>query len=79
MKASMHEVTELLRRRPDFRRLWVGDIVSYLGDWLAYVAVSLFALEHGESLLAVALVFVIHSRLRRLGSEAGRFQPTRVQ
>ncbi len=51
----------LLRSRPDFRRLWLGDIVSYLGDWLTYVAVSLFALADSDGLLPVALVLVAHA------------------
>lgn len=51
----------LLQRRPDFRRLWLAEVVSYLGDWLAYVAVSATALQHGEGLLALAAVFVVHN------------------
>jgi MFS family permease len=50
----------LLIRRPEFRRLWLGDVISYLGDWLAYVAISLVVLDSGHSLLALAMVFVSH-------------------
>ncbi len=54
-------MVDLLRRRPDFRRLWYGDVVSYLGDWLTYVAVSLLALAQGDGLLVVAMVLVAHA------------------
>jgi len=30
----------LLRRNPDFRRLFLAAVVSLLGDWFAFVAVS---------------------------------------
>ena len=50
----------LLIRRPDFRRLWLGDVISYLGDWLAYVAITLVVLDSGHGLLALAMVFVSH-------------------
>ena len=29
---------ELLRGNRDFRRLWIGDIASLLGDWLNTIA-----------------------------------------
>lgn len=51
----------LLRERPAFRRLWLADVVSLLGDWLTYVAVSVLALERGEGLVAVSLVLVAHA------------------
>lgn len=43
-----------------FRRLWIGDAVSLLGDWFTYVAVGTLAVADG-SLWAVALVLVAHS------------------
>src|SRR5262245_20066353 len=36
---------ELLRRNPNFRRLWLGQVVSQLGDWLDYVALLTLLLE----------------------------------
>ena len=53
----------LIRRRPAFRTLWLGEIVTQLGDWLSYVAISLLAMHHGpgHGALAVALVIVAHS------------------
>lgn len=43
-----------------FRRLWVGDAVSLLGDWFTYVAVGTLAVADG-SLWAVALVLLAHA------------------
>lgn len=51
----------LLRERTAFRRLWLADVVSLLGDWLTYVAVSVLALERGEGLITVSLVLVAHA------------------
>ncbi|HGG57384.1 MAG TPA: MFS transporter, partial [Nannocystis exedens] len=71
---SMRAVTwaELARRR-DFRRLWLGDAVSLLGDWFTYVAVGMLALEGGGGLTAVALVLVAHTLPRAIFSPlAGR-------
>jgi MFS family permease len=54
-------VLELLRRNRDFRTLWTAQIVSYMGDWFATVA--LFGLvrdESGSDLLS-GLVFVVQS------------------
>lgn len=51
----------LLKRRRAFRRLWLGEVVSHVGDWLAYIAVAVVALQLGDGLLAVAMVFVAHT------------------
>lgn len=48
-----------------FRRLWVGDAVSLLGDWFTYVAVGTLAVADG-SLWAVALVLLAHTLPRAL-------------
>lgn len=51
----------LLRRRPHFRRVWLSEIVSLLGDWMSFVAVSLLALGgEGGGVVALALVMVGH-------------------
>ena len=75
---TLRSALSLLSRRPDYRRLWTAEVVSYLGDWLAYVAVSLVALDAGEGLLAVGLVLVAHSLPHALlapiaGAVADRF------
>jgi hypothetical protein len=48
-----------------FRRLWLGDLVSMLGDWLTYVAVGVLAIEHGGA-LAVLGVLLAHTVPRAL-------------
>lgn len=70
---DLRRLRALLRARPHFRRLWLAELVSQLGDWLTYVAVSLLALHAGEGLLAVAGVLAAHSLPSALvGPLAGR-------
>jgi MFS family permease len=57
----MHALVSLLRRRPHFRRLWLSEIVSLLGDWMSFVAISLLALREGGSVVALALVLAAHN------------------
>jgi MFS family permease len=50
---------ELLRTQPSFRRLWLGQLVSELGDWLQLIAlVGLFPTE-GEATLALSGIFIV--------------------
>src|SRR5688572_26746658 len=58
--ASMNRLLSLLRRSPGFRRLWLGELTSLMGDWLSYVAVSLVAIRNGQGALALAWVFAAH-------------------
>ena len=44
-----------LLRRPQLRRLWLGEAISLLGDWLSYVALSVVALEQGQGAMALAV------------------------
>jgi MFS family permease len=57
----MKSLLGLLRRRRDYRRLWMGESVSLLGDWLSYVAVSLLALASGDGAMGLAIVFAAHT------------------
>lgn len=73
----------LIRHRPHLRRLWLSTIVSLLGDWLSYVAISLLTIKRGESALAVGLVLVAHALPVALlspaaGALADRFDRRRV-
>ncbi|HYO54299.1 MFS transporter, partial [Archangium sp.] len=43
--ASIRSVLPLLRHNPDYRRLFLATVVSLLGDWFAFVAVSGFVTE----------------------------------
>lgn len=49
---------ELLRRNPGFRRLWLGQVVSQLGDWLDYVALLTLLLQLTGSGTVVAGMLV---------------------
>lgn len=61
MIADLRMFGRLLAERAAFRRLWLSTIVSSLGDWLSYVAVSLLAVDAGESAVSVGLVLVAHT------------------
>lgn len=57
----MFTFVSLLRKRPHFRRLWLSEVVSLLGDWMSFVAISLLALNKGGSVVSLAWVLVAHS------------------
>lgn len=49
---------ELLRRNRDFRQLWLGQVVSQMGDWFDTVALYTIVLNLTHSGRAVGLVLV---------------------
>jgi MFS family permease len=49
---------QLLREQRDFRRLWFGDIASFLGDWFNLIAIYTSVQAITSSPLAVAAVVV---------------------
>jgi len=49
----------LLRDNPDFRRLWLGQVVSLLGDWFNLIASAALVAELTESGLALGGIFVV--------------------
>ena len=50
---------ELLRTQPAFRRLWLGQVVSEIGDWLQFVAlVGLFP-TRGAAAERLAGLFIV--------------------
>ena len=49
---------ELLRRNREFRQLWLGQVVSQLGDWFNTIAVMTLALRLTGSGRAVGLILV---------------------
>ena len=51
-------MVELLRRNRDFRALFSAQVVSYLGDWFAVVALSGLVEDLTHSAVLVSLVFV---------------------
>ena len=50
---------ELLRRNPNFRYLWGGQVVSLLGDWFNSIAAAILIAELTGSGLAVGFLFTI--------------------
>ncbi|MEE2787935.1 MAG: MFS transporter [Myxococcota bacterium] len=61
MTTKKPPIWHVLRSRPHFRRLWVSNIISLIGDWLSYIAVALISIEKGQGALAVAFVLVAHA------------------
>ena len=49
---------ELVRTNRDFRRLWIGEIASFLGDWLNTVALYTLVRQLTGSPLALGVVLV---------------------
>ncbi|MFY0582368.1 MFS transporter [Cystobacter fuscus] len=54
---SLRSVLALLRRNADYRRLFLATVVSMLGDWFAFVAISGFVTETTGHLSASAAVY----------------------
>lgn len=49
---------ELVRTNRDFRRLWIGEVASYLGDWLNTIALYTLVRQLTGSPLALGVVLV---------------------
>src|SRR5258706_6169351 len=58
MEAAPLGYLELLRRNRNFRRLWLGQVVSQLGDWLDYIALVALLLQLTGSGTVVAGMLV---------------------
>jgi MFS family permease len=54
----MATLTALLRRNPDYRYLWIGQVVSEIGDYFNAVAVLALIMEQTGSGVVVSLVFL---------------------
>jgi MFS family permease len=50
---------ELLRDNRDFRRLWIGDMASLLGDWLNTIALYTLIRQLTGSPVALGMVFIV--------------------
>ena len=48
----------LLRRNPDYRRLFLAQVVSFAGDWFATVALVGLVIDRTGSDIAATLVWV---------------------
>jgi len=80
---TMRAAVDLLKKRPGFRHLWFGNVISQLGDWIGWVAVAVLALHSGGGPLDVAVVFAAHHLPAALltpvsGALADRFDRRRV-
>ena len=49
---------ELIRDNANFRRLWIGNIISLLGDWFNTIALYTLVLRLTESPFALGAVFI---------------------
>src|SRR5208283_2827221 len=58
-EVSLRSYVRLVRGNANFRRLWLAQIVSELGDWLYAVAVYSLLLEYTGSAKYVAFAFVL--------------------
>lgn len=61
MSGDLRSFADLIRGNRPLRRLWISNMISMLGDWLSYVAVSLISVEQGGSAVSVSLVMVAHT------------------
>lgn len=73
----------LVRRNPDYRRLFLAQVVSYAGDWFATVALVGLVLDRTGSDIAATLVWVAASLPAFLvtpiaGPVADRFDRKRI-
>lgn len=51
----------LLRSQHAFRRLWFGQIVSELGDWLQLIALLSLFPSHGEAAASLSGIFIVRA------------------
>ena len=61
MKEDLQGFARLIRSNGDFRRLWVSHMISMMGDWLSYIAVSVISVQQGGGAFAVGMVMFVHS------------------
>jgi len=50
---------DLLRRNPDYRHLWLGQVVSLLGDWFNLIGSAALVVELTRSGFAIGGLFII--------------------
>ncbi|HSM71966.1 MAG TPA: MFS transporter [Anaerolineales bacterium] len=55
----MGEYLDLLRRNPNFRFLWWGNVVSLLGDWFNLIASAALVTELTSSGVAISYLFLV--------------------
>ena len=55
----MGEYLDLLKRNPNFRYLWWGNVVSLLGDWFNLIASAALVTELTNSGVAISYLFLV--------------------
>jgi MFS family permease len=50
-----------LFRQRNFSLLWFGGLISFIGDWVLFVALPLYIFKLTESVLATGAIFIINS------------------
>ncbi|MEE8139098.1 MAG: hypothetical protein V3T81_09570 [Thermoanaerobaculia bacterium] len=53
---------ELIRTNPNYRRIWIGNVASLLGDWFNTIAIFTLVTGVTGSPLALGLVFLEAAR-----------------
>jgi len=61
MKEDLQGFARLIRENPDFRRIWISHMISLVGDWLSYIAVSVISIQQGGGAFSVGMVMFVHS------------------
>ncbi|MEC7242413.1 MAG: MFS transporter [Myxococcota bacterium] len=61
MTSDLRGFSRLIRQNRDFRRLWISHMISLIGDWLSYIAVSVISIQQGGGAFAVGMVLFVHS------------------
>ncbi len=61
MKKDIQGFARLVRENRDFRRIWTSHMISLIGDWLSYIAVSVISIQQGGGAFSVGMVLFVHS------------------
>jgi MFS family permease len=80
---ASNKYVELLRENPDYRKLFLGQVVSLLGDWFEYIAVQTLVFQLTNSGLAAGLAIIASSLpsfflIPIAGSFADRFDRRKI-
>lgn len=59
LRSSVMREPNLFRRNPDFTRLYASNVVSYAGDWFAFVALQGLVLETTKSATLAGLMLTM--------------------